>query len=232
MLRIQNLPVAIASNHIIKGDERTTHEPPLNTRRLYESTSKWITITISIPCPCALTSKPISKSKKETGRRGTPRTDYTQSYSLSSPAEVIHCCLYRGDNSRICLSHHPTTTKKNKKNCDNGEDNWYRGTYTILLSNCPTAVGRIKVNTDRKAWESEDPATFMMLKVRRAILGQREKRGIDLSTHDGQSFMNSTWPWKLLWSSFLKEVNDLKLAALSRTSTATKGHQTRSDELL
>ena len=72
----------------------------------------------------------------------------------------------------------------------------------------------------------------MMLKVRRAILGQREKRGIDLSTHDGQSFMNSTWPWKLLWSSFLKEVNDLKLAALSRTSTATKGHQTRSDELL
>ena len=74
----------------------------------------------------------------------------------------------------------PVQKIKKKAGADVKVGEWYKCTYTVTFNNCKVGGGRINVDTDRKAWEADDPATFMMFKVRRAIMGQVKKMCIHL----------------------------------------------------
>ncbi len=81
----------------------------------------------------------------------------------------------------------------------------------MLLNNCSEGESRIKVNTTKGMWDAVDPVNQMMEKVHLAITERLELMNIYIESDKGKVYMNSTWPWKLLWAPFENEVNKLKM---------------------
>jgi len=87
---------------------------------------------------------------------------------------------------------------------------WCKCAYVITIDNGKCGAsgdGCIKVWVDKNAWLSDDPALTMMHKARSAIHGKAKEHGLELRSGFASFAMRYTWPWKMLWESFMHHVN-------------------------
>mgnify|MGYP000147021669 CR=1 FL=1 len=116
-------------------------------------------------------------------------------------------------------------------NGNNGMEDWYKASYQINIDNWSAGGRRIKVWTEKRTWLSDNPAIWMMNKVRSALIGRAAEIGLDLETNIGEVFMQQSWPWDLLWKSFENEINKLRLHAMRDLIGRMKGHQSRTEAI-
>jgi len=69
----------------------------------------------------------------------------------------------------------------------------------------------------------------MMNKIRSAIHGKTKEHGIELRSGFASFAMIFTWPWKMLWESFMHHVNLVKMEAMKLSLRSFKGHAERTD---
>lgn len=132
-------------------------------------------------------------------------------------------------SSRLKLSGGTITDIKvvDVKYVEGGKDKkeYYTCMYKLFLNNC--SLTTMKVSSGKTAWVDEDPPSCMMNKIRTKILEKKEALNIDMDDVSVRVLMDSTWPWSLLWDSFMNEVHQHKLAAIKKSKESYMGHETR-----